>query len=147
MPSQDGVLIDSVVYEKVVKGIDDLQRQTENPNNWQFDVFNDYRVIWESEDHYHPSTSYAITGFGEILGETTLKIKGYGGGSAGGDYEIFPKPNNPAWIRFLRKDGYKGWEEELSLLMVVSPEFKYVEEGGWRGFFEDAYSIIEEIKP
>lgn len=146
MTQQQGVIIDSVVYDKVAKGIRDLQKQAQNPDNWQFDIFSDYRVIWESETHYHPTTSYAITGFGDVLGETTLEIKGHAGRQAGGDYEIVPKPDNPAWIKFHRKDGYEGWEEELQTLMVVSPEWKYVKGSNWRGFFEDAYSIIEEIQ-
>lgn len=145
MSSQEGVIINSVVYEKVAKGIRDLKRQSENPDNWQFDVFSDFRVIWKSDTHSHPSTSYVITGFGEMLGESTLEIKGHGGREAGGDYEIIPKPDNPAWIRFHRKDEYDGWDEELQTLMVVSPEWKYVKGRNWRGFFEDAYSIIEEI--
>jgi hypothetical protein len=146
MNEQEGVILDSIVYEKVVKSIEGLDQRAANPEQWQFDLFSDCRVIWESESHYHPTTSYVITGFGEELGETTLKIKGGGGGESGGEYEIIPKPNNPAWIRYQRKDGYDGWEEELRTLVVVSPEFKYVKDDGWRGFFEDAYSIIEDLK-
>lgn len=146
MANQQGVIINSVVYEKVSKGIDELKQKAKEPERWQFDVYSDCRVIWESEDHYHPTTSYVITGFGEELGETTLQIKGRGGSKSGGDYEIIPKPNNPAWIRYHRKDEYDGWDEELETLMVVSPEWKYVEGDNWRGFFEEAYSLIEEIK-
>lgn len=147
MANQKGVIIDSVVYGKILKGINELREKAENADQWQFDVYSDCRVIWESETHYHPSTSYVITGFGEELGETTLKIRGHGGSESGGNYEIIPKPDNPAWVRYHRKDEYDGWDEELSTLMVVSPDWKYVEGKDWRGFFEDAYSIIEEIKP
>jgi len=146
MTSQEGVIINSIVYDKVASGIDNLKQKDEDPDRWQFDVKSDYRVIWESETHYHPATSYAVTGFGEELGETTLKIRGHGGNESGGNYEIIPKPDNPPWIRYHRKDEYGGWDEELQSLMVVSPEWKYVEGRDWRGFFEDAYSIIEEIR-
>jgi hypothetical protein len=146
MADQEGVIINSVVYQNVVRGINDLQQRAKNPDRWQFDIYDDYRVIWESEDTSHPSTSYVITGFGEDLGETTLKIRGHGGSESGGNYEIIPHPDSPAWIRYHRKDEYEGWDEKLETLMVVSPAWKYVEGRDWRGFFEEAYSIIEEIK-
>jgi len=36
-------------------------------------LLDDYRVIWETVDRNYDSTSYAITGFGTSVGETTLK--------------------------------------------------------------------------
>lgn len=135
-----------MVYGKISKAIEDLKHKAENPERWEYDIFSDCRVIWESEDHYHPSTSYVITGFSQELGETTLEIQGHGGKESGGNYEIIPKPDNPAWIRYQRKDGYDGWNEKLNTLMVVSPEWKYVEGNNWRGFFDEAFSIIEDFR-
>jgi hypothetical protein len=146
MGRQEGVLLNSVVYQKVSNAFEGLRERSETSNQGHFDVFSDYRVLWESTGHSHPTTSYAITGFGEELGEPTLQIRGAGGRESGGNYEIIPKPDNPPWIRYHRKDGYTGWDEELRTLMIVSPDCKYVNDGNWQGFFEKAYSIIEEIK-
>jgi len=40
-------------------------------------LLDDYRVIWETVDRNYDSTSYAITGFGTSVGETTLKNGGW----------------------------------------------------------------------
>lgn len=143
MVSQQGLLLNSVVYQKVVNAIGDVQKQFDNPERWEFDPSEDFRVIWESETHSHPSTSYVIEGFDSLLGDPTMIIRG--GGGKGGKYEIIPKSDNPTWMRYHRPDGRIGWEEELTKLLVVTPEFKYVKENGWAWFFTNVYSILEEV--
>jgi hypothetical protein len=143
MAKQEGVVLNSIVYEKVTSAIEDLQDKHQHPDRWTFEVTADCRVIWESEEHAHPTTSYVIEGFGSELGETTMRIRG--GGGSGGLYEIIPKPNNQPWIRYHPPNQNKGWEEELQLLMVVTPEFEYVKEKGWAGFFTEVYSIVEDL--
>lgn len=104
-------------------------------------LLDEYRVIWETEDRNHDSTSYTITGFGTSVGETTLKIRG----GRGGDYEIFPKPNFAPWIVYTHSRA--GWEEELTKLAILSPDFQYIEKNGWRSFLSNASEILEEIRP
>ena len=101
----------------------------------------DYRVIWETVDWNYDSTSYTITGFGTSIGETTLRIRG----ERGGEYEIYPKPSFAPWIVYTHPQA--GWEEELTKLAILSPDFEYVEKNGWRGFLSNAFEILEEVRP
>lgn len=144
MGDQDGIILNSLVYEKVTKAIADIEDKYERPGEeWSFEV-DDCRVVWESENHAHLSTSYVIEDFGAELGESTLFIRGQGG--SGGRYEIIPKPNNEPWIRYHPPNRSTGWEEPLERLMIVTPDFEYVKEEGWVGFFSDVYQIVEELK-
>jgi len=74
-------------------------------------LLDDYRVIWETVDRNYDSTSYAITGFGTSVGETTLKIRG----GRGGEYEISPNRALPLdRLLTLRLDGKRNSQSSLS---------------------------------
>jgi len=106
---------------------------TETIVRWKASIkalLDDYRVIWETVDRNYDSTSYAITGFGTSVGETTLKIRG----GRGGEYEISPNRALPL-DRLLSPQA--GWKEELTKLAILSPDFEYVEKNSWRGFLSE----------
>jgi len=103
-------------------------------------LLDDYRVIWETVDRNYDSTSYAITGFGTSVGETTLKIRG----GRGGEYEISP---NRALPLGSSTHPQAGWKEELTKLAILSPDFEYVEKNSWRGFLSNAFEILQEVRP
>lgn len=141
MPSQNGLLLnwstqhgEKTVFEELTEAIASLEDVDRG-------LLEDYRVIWETADRSYDSTSYAITGFGKSVGETTLKITG----GRGGEYEIFPKSDFAPWIVYTHPRA--GWEEELTKLAILSPDFEYVEKNGWRGFLTNAFEILEEVRP
>jgi hypothetical protein len=141
MSAQSGVILnwstrhgEKSVFEALTEAIASLESVDRA-------LLDDYRVLWETEDRNYDSTSYAISGFGTSVGETTLKIRG----GRGGEYEIFPKPSFAPWIVYTHPRA--GWEEELTKLAILSPDFEYVEKNGWRGFLSNAFEILEEVRP
>jgi len=105
------------VYERLVKAVKHLEQE------FTSDQIQNYRVVWESENHDFKTTDYKITGFYEEIGETRMKVVG----GRGGNYEIIPKPANPPWIRYLPPEGSESaqWEEPLHHLAILSKDFEY----------------------
>ena len=136
MGNQEGLLLESTAYEEVVDAIRKLKNRKE-------ELSNDCRVIWQTRNRDFSSTTYTIDRFGSKLGEPTMHIIG----GRGGEYEIVPKPPEDVWIRYKPpKPSQTGWGEELTRLAVLTPEFEYVQEKGWRAFFSDAFNILEEAR-
>ncbi|WP_226011841.1 hypothetical protein [Halomicrobium salinisoli] len=134
MSSQPGLVLESTAYDEVTKAIEQLREEGINDN---------HRVIWKTETRDFGATNYTIEKFGSKLGESTMHIIG----GRGGQYEIIPKPNDSVWIKYKDPDPSRsGWEEELTQLAILTPEFEYVHEEGWRAFFSDAFQIIEEVR-
>lgn len=57
-------------------------------------------VVWEAGDWSHDTTEYVVNDFGSHLGEPTLLMWAHGGDKeTGGNFEVIPKLNKPAWVR------------------------------------------------
>lgn len=135
MPEQKGLLIDTPAYSELIEAIEEIHEKG----------LTGYVAVWESENHKHDSTKYVVTDFDRQLGEPTLIIRGRGG--SGGKYEIVPKPNNPAWIKYHHPDPKNtGWEEELIELAVFSPDFAYAKKEGWEVFLRNPFEVLEKLK-
>jgi len=133
---QQGLVIETPAYQAL---IDELKAMKEGG-------LTGYRVVWEAGDKKHSSTEYVIKEFGEDLGEPTAIMWGRGGNrETGGKYEIIPKPNDNAWIRYHHPrsgpDDYK-----LTRLAVFSPDFIYEHEEEHSSFWKNPFEKLAEIK-
>jgi len=100
-----------------------------------------YRVVWESNGHNY-GTSYSIQRLENHFGETTVEIQD----CRGGEYYIFPKQGDVAWIKYKNPNkNVDGWEEPLLHLIILKPDTVYETEDGWDKWFREAYTIVEKI--
>jgi len=144
MSAQDPVLMgwtdtgrdEETIYESLVKAIETLKKADSEARQL-------YHVVWESVDHSHGSTKYSVIDFGSHLGEPTLEIEG----GRGGKYEIITKSSSYPWIQYLppNKPKHQGWNEPLVRLVILTEEFEFVEQNGWRVFLDNPFDAIKEF--
>lgn len=123
------------VYRSLVEAVEELKNKDPEARNL-------YHVVWESTNHHHDSTKYAIQGFGSLMGEPTMDIEG----GRGGNYRILTKSFDYPWIHYLppNKPEHHGWTEELTKLAVLTEEFEYVKQNGWRGFLKRPFDVLQQ---
>lgn len=137
MVDPKGLVIDTPSYQELVSAIKQMQNK----------AVTGHVVVWETDERNHDSTKYVVKEYGKHLGEPTLVLWGRGGDKKnGGKYEIIPKPNSPAWIRYHYPDG-RVRDEELTKLAVFSPDFAYAKKEGWHVFLEQPFEILSRLKP
>jgi hypothetical protein len=125
------------VYEALTAAVSELQEMDPEAQGL-------YHVVWESTGHNHETTRYEITGFDKHLNEPTILVEGGGGGN----YEIITKSYHYPWIKYIPPNQPKeyGWEEELVRLAILTEDFEYIDDNGWRAFLSEPFRILEQIK-
>jgi len=132
---QEGLVIEEPAYQAL---IDELQKMKREDRTG-------YRVVWEADGKEHSSTEYVIKDFDEHLGEPTAIMWGRGGNKeTGGKYEIIPKPDDNAWLRYHHPqsgpDDYK-----LIRLAVFSPDFIYEDVEEHTIFWKNPFEKLPDI--
>lgn len=125
------------VYEDLVEAIEELKGMDPEARGL-------YHVVWESTDTNHEATRYTIEDFDSHLGEPVIYIEG----GRGGNYKIITKSYDYPWIHYLppnQPDEY-GWDEELVRLAILTEEFEYVKDNGWRAFLSEPFEILRGFR-
>lgn len=104
----------------------------------------EYHVVWESTGHNHDAAKYTIEEFRTHLDEPTILIKG----SRGGDYEIITKSYSYPWIQYLPPNQPReyGWNEKVTRLAVLTPDFEYIDRNGWQAFLSNPFEILRNLR-
>jgi len=133
---QEGLVIEEPAYQSVIDEFEEMKRKG----------VAGYRVVWEAEGKEHSSTEYVIKEFGEHLGEPTVIMWGRGGNrETGGKYEIIPKPDDNAWLRYHHpRNGPVDYK--LIRLAVFSPDFIYEDSGDYSVFWKKPFEKLSEIQ-
>jgi len=137
MRDPDGLLVQTARYQELVDTVEEMKENG----------LTGYRVVWEAAGGWsHDATEYVVRDFDTHLDDPTLLMWGRGGNKeTGGKYEIIPRPDNPAWIRYYYPDGHTK-ERELRRLAVFSPDFAYAQKEGWHVFLEKPFEILEQLR-
>jgi hypothetical protein len=136
MAELKGLVVETPSYQELVGTTEEMKEQG----------LTGHRVVWETEERSHDATQYVVKEFDSHLGDPTLLIWGRGGNKeTGGKYEIVPKPDSPAWIRYYYPDG-RTRDEELTRLAVFSPDFAYAQKQGWHVFLQKPFEILEQLR-
>jgi hypothetical protein len=125
------------VYEDLVEAVKQLKQMDPDAKGL-------YQVVWESTSHNHDSTRYAIQDFDSYLDEPIIYIEG----GRGGNYKIITKSYDYPWVQYLppnQPDDY-GWDEELVRLAILTEEFEYVKEHGWRAFLSEPFEVLRNFR-
>lgn len=125
------------VYEDLVEAVEELKQMDPDARGL-------YHVVWESTGHNHDSTRYIIEDFDSYLDEPVIYIEG----GRGGNYKIITKSYNYPWVQYLppnQPEDY-GWNEELVRLAILTEEFEYVKEHGWRAFLSEPFEVLRNFR-
>lgn len=137
MAEMEGLVISSPIYGDLAHEIEEMAGKG----------VTGHIVVWEAGDWTHGSTEYVVKDFDTHLGEPTLLIWGHGGNKeTGGKYEIIPKPNKPAWIRYYYPNSDQTREAELTKLAVFSPNFIYENDEEKTTFLEKPFELISRYR-
>lgn len=137
MGELEGLVIESPIYGDLAHQVEEMAAR---------DVTG-HIVVWEAGDWSHDQAKYRVLEYDEHLGEPTLLIWGHDGDkNHGGKYEIIPKPDKPAWIRYYYPDGNQTREAELTELAVFSPDFMYQNTEDTESFLENPFEIINRFR-
>jgi hypothetical protein len=137
MGELEGLVIESPVYSDLAHQIEEMAAR---------DVTG-HMVVWEAGDWSHDQGKYRILDYDTHLVEPTLLVWGHDGDKEqGGKYEIIPKPDKPAWIRYYYPNSDRTREGELTKLAVFSPDFMYENTEDTASFLEKPFEIISRFK-
>jgi hypothetical protein len=133
---QEGLVIEEPAYEALIDEFAEMKQRG----------ITGYRVVWKADGKEHQSTEYVIKAFDDHLGEPTAIMWGRGGNrETGGKYEIIPKPDDNAWLRYHHPNASPE-DYKLTRLAVFSPDFIYEDTDDYSTFWKNPFEKLAEIK-
>jgi len=136
MVQMEGLVISSPIYEDLAHEIEEMAAKG----------ITGHIVVWEAGDWTHDSTEYVVKDFDTHLGEPTILMWGRGGNKeTGAKFEVVPKPDKPAWIRYHYPNENRTRDAELTKLAVFSPDFIYENDEDKSTFLEKPFELINQF--